>query len=225
MLTIQQQKELYNNLLANDRIYILSIEYATEVMLSDYNSSIFYGSDDIYNKLTSYASIVLKIESNNRRSEINNISRITTTLLNKLSGTTTTDVSDEDIISVLPLVFELLAGVKKEDTIVEVVIDNSWGDGKKMIKDRRITYNGNTYVVVQPHSAQNDWTPDVSNSLFTKITIDQVSGYPMWVQPLGAHDSYSFDDIVTHNGQNWKSTHPGTRTNSWEPGVYGWVVV
>lgn len=43
-----------------------------------------------------------------------------------------------------------------------------------------------------------------------------------WVQPEGAHDTYQIDDMVTHNGQTWIST---AENNSWEPGVYGWVVV
>lgn len=53
--------------------------------------------------------------------------------------------------------------------------------------------------------------------------------YPAWIQPSGAHDSYPMTRLdgqptrVTHNGQNWESTHDGA--NSWEPGVFGWVQV
>lgn len=50
-------------------------------------------------------------------------------------------------------------------------------------------------------------------------------GYPAWVQPTGAHDAYSKDDKVSHNGKNWNNYHPGVRTNSWAPGVYGWIVI
>lgn len=46
--------------------------------------------------------------------------------------------------------------------------------------------------------------------------------YSPWIQPTGAHDAYSFDDIVTHKGQNWISIVPGQNTNTWAPGVYGW---
>lgn len=46
-----------------------------------------------------------------------------------------------------------------------------------------------------------------------------------WVQPSGAHDAYSFGDRVLHGGKIWLNVHPGTRTNTWEPGVYGWQPV
>ena len=40
-----------------------------------------------------------------------------------------------------------------------------------------------------------------------------------WVQPLGAHDSYSVGRTVTHNGKTWENITPA---NVWEPGVSGW---
>lgn len=40
-----------------------------------------------------------------------------------------------------------------------------------------------------------------------------------WVQPTGAHDSYTVGAIVTHDGQTWESLTPA---NVWEPGVSGW---
>ena len=48
------------------------------------------------------------------------------------------------------------------------------------------------------------------------------TGAEPWVQPVGSHDAYSFGDERTHNGRLWRSTNPGTRTNTWAPGVYGW---
>ena len=51
--------------------------------------------------------------------------------------------------------------------------------------------------------------------------------YPAWVQPTGAHDAYSEGDRVTHPKNDvlhvWLNTHPGERTNVWEPGAFsGW---
>ena len=42
-----------------------------------------------------------------------------------------------------------------------------------------------------------------------------------WVQPTGSHDAYQIDAEVTHAEQTWTST---VANNTWEPGVYGWVV-
>lgn len=74
------------------------------------------------------------------------------------------------------------------------------------------------YRVEQAHTSQPDWTPDKTAALFTKLGFEE-DGTAVWVQPLGAHDAYQLNDIVSHNGKNWISTVDG---NTWEPGVYGW---
>ena len=40
-----------------------------------------------------------------------------------------------------------------------------------------------------------------------------------WSQPIGAHDAYSKNAKVSHNGKHWTSS---VDSNVWEPGVYGW---
>lgn len=47
-------------------------------------------------------------------------------------------------------------------------------------------------------------------------------GAEPWVQPTGAHDAYNIGDLVTYQGQTWRSTVDG---NVWTPGVAGWEVV
>lgn len=74
------------------------------------------------------------------------------------------------------------------------------------------------YTVIQEHTSQEDWTPDVAVSLFKKIGFTP-SGYPVWTQPLGASDAYMKDDIVSFEDSLWIST---IDNNVWRPGVYGW---
>lgn len=74
------------------------------------------------------------------------------------------------------------------------------------------------YTVLQEHTSQEDWTPDVAVSLFKKVGFTP-SGYPVWIQPLGASDAYMKDDIVSFEGSLWIST---VDSNVWQPGVYGW---
>lgn len=74
------------------------------------------------------------------------------------------------------------------------------------------------YTVLQEHTSQEDWTPDVAVSLFKKVGFTP-SGYPVWTQPLGASDAYMKDDIVSFEGSLWIST---IDNNVWQPGVYGW---
>ncbi len=79
-------------------------------------------------------------------------------------------------------------------------------------------YNDILYKCVQAHTSQEDWTPDVSASLWIAVG-DPAEEYPQWSQPIGAHDAYNIGDKVTHNEKKWISTCNG---NVWEPSVYGW---
>lgn len=61
----------------------------------------------------------------------------------------------------------------------------------------------------------------VLGSLWTPVS-DPAEEWPEWSQPVGAHDAYSKDAKVSHNGKHWTST---VDSNVWEPGVYGWTEV
>lgn len=100
----------------------------------------------------------------------------------------------------------------------------SWEPDTSYIFEQILEYNGELYRVAQNHTSQAQWIPGQTGteSLYTHITIDPETGYEEWKQPTGAHDAYSFGDIVTHNGKTWVSNVPGEHTNTWEPGVYGW---
>lgn len=79
------------------------------------------------------------------------------------------------------------------------------------------------YQVLQDHTSSAEWTPDTAVSLYKKIGVAE-SGYPEWVQPLGATDAYNTGDIVSFNGVLKKSTVDG---NVWSPADYpqGWIDV
>ena len=80
-------------------------------------------------------------------------------------------------------------------------------------------HNGKLYKCVQAHTSQEDWTPDVSASLWS-VAADPAEEWPAWSQPVGAHDAYAAGDKVSHNGKHWTSS---VDSNVWEPGVYGWT--
>lgn len=60
------------------------------------------------------------------------------------------------------------------------------------------------------------------------LIIPTVVGYPVWVRPTGAHDSYHVGDIVHYpniDSPLWICTQgDGSGNNSWQPGVYGWIL-
>lgn len=82
-------------------------------------------------------------------------------------------------------------------------------------------YDDSLYRCVQAHTSQEDWTPDIAASLWSKVG-DPTVEFPEWSQPIGAHDAYATGDKVSYNGKHWASTIAG---NVWEPGVYGWEEV
>lgn len=79
------------------------------------------------------------------------------------------------------------------------------------------------YQVLQDHTSAEEWTPDTATSLYKKIGVSE-SGYPEWVQPLGATDAYNTGDIVSYNGKIYKCL---IDNNTWSPDAYpaGWEEV
>lgn len=106
-----------------------------------------------------------------------------------------------------------------EQALQSIELFPKWKAGIDVKVDERYQYNGKLYRVIQPHTTQVDWTPDVTPALFTEVSLEE---WPEWKQPIGASDAYAKDAKVSHNGKHWTSNVDG---NVWEPGVYGWTQV
>lgn len=92
-----------------------------------------------------------------------------------------------------------------------------WHDAMILNANGRIYHNGKLYRVVQEHTTQTGWEPDITPALFTEVA--RSGEIPEWRQPTGAQDAYMTGDKVRHNDAVWVST---VDNNVWEPGVYGW---
>lgn len=97
----------------------------------------------------------------------------------------------------------------------------TWRENVTYALNDRVLYNDTFYKVLQAHTAQPDWTPDVAVSLFAKVLIPDEDIIPKWEQP-DSTNPYMAGDKVSHNGKTWVST---INNNVWEPGVYGWETV
>lgn len=92
----------------------------------------------------------------------------------------------------------------------------------------RVRYEGVLYKVVQAHTSQEDWTPDVTPALFVRLTPEQEDDdpttIPEWVQPTGSADAYNIGDRVIFNGQVYESL---IDANVWSPADYpaGWQLI
>lgn len=93
-----------------------------------------------------------------------------------------------------------------------------WKVGQNYVKGERVRYSDALFKVLQDHTSQSDWTPDVAVSLFVRVDDPSIE-YPDWRQPTGAQDAYMKGDKVAHNEKHWISN---IDNNVWEPGVYGW---
>ena len=107
--------------------------------------------------------------------------------------------------------------------VVEVKSYPDWKVGEAVQAGwvRHYRINGNLYKVIQAHTTQTDWTPDITPALWLKFHDPSSGTYPAWVQPTGAHDAYNIGDKVTFNGHLWESK---INANVWSPIVYpaGW---
>ena len=121
------------------------------------------------------------------------------------------------------------ANLADEKAMEVVAVYDPWTVGKWYNIGDFLTYGENgvgdpqLYKVNIEHTAQADWTPDTSPSLFKAIGLDD-EGYPVWSQPTGAHDAYNAGDIVNYNGTLYKSLIDG---NVYSPDAYpsGWEAV
>lgn len=120
------------------------------------------------------------------------------------------------------------ASLTDEQAMEVATIYDTWTVGKSYVVGDYLTYGENSvgdlqlYKVVQAHTSQADWTPDVVPSLFAAVGLDE-QGYPVWSQPTGAHDAYNKGDIVDYNGTLYQSLIDG---NVYSPDAYpaGWAV-
>ena len=111
------------------------------------------------------------------------------------------------------LIEQMAVNLEDEVALENIDVFPNWEVGKYYEADDRVRYNEVLYKVLQAHTSQEDWTPDVAVSLFVNIANPQEE-FPEWVQPTGGHDAYNKGDKVSHNEKHWESL---IDANVWEP--------
>ena len=118
------------------------------------------------------------------------------------------------------LIEKAAASLPDEDALTAVELFATWQPDAAYAAGDRIRYSGKLYRVVQSHTSQADWTPDITPALYTEVA--EPGTIPVWRQPTGAQDAYMTGERVRYpdeDGEVWIST---VDNNVWEPGVYGW---
>lgn len=97
---------------------------------------------------------------------------------------------------------QMATSIDDSDALEHLEVFPLWRTGKEYSVDDRVRYDDVLYKVLQSHTSQSDWTPDVAVSLYVRVSIEE---WPEWVQPTGAHDAYNMGDKVSHNEKHWIS--------------------
>ena len=100
-----------------------------------------------------------------------------------------------------------------------VTLFPEWAVGVTYVVDERVGYNEKLYRVVQAHTSQANWTPDVTPALFTEVA--QPGEIPVWKQPTGAQDAYMKDDKVWYPEKDTTIYISLIDNNVWAPTTAG----
>ena len=117
-----------------------------------------------------------------------------------------------------PYIEKAATNLTDEDALQAVELFPQWATGHAYAVDERLQYKNVLYRVVQAHTSQADWTPDITPALFVVVSLDE---WPEFVQPTGAHDAYKKGDKVTFEGKHYISL---IDANVYSPAAYpaGW---
>lgn len=121
-------------------------------------------------------------------------------------------------------VTELLVNLDNDAAIDNAILFPQWKSGMNYKVDERIRYNNVLYIVLQDHTSQEDWRPDVVGSLYARMLRSwEQNTIPTWEQPESTN-GFMAGDQVYHNGLLYVST---ADYNTWEPGITGnpWELV
>ena len=124
----------------------------------------------------------------------------------------------EDAIKYRNLMNLAAESLEDNDALTVPYLFKNWAPDIQYEINSRVQYQGTLYKVLQSHTSQSDWTPDIASSLYARVLIPDPTIIPEWEQPSSTNP-YMLGDKVRHNGFVWVSV---IDNNVWEPGIYGW---
>jgi hypothetical protein len=113
-------------------------------------------------------------------------------------------------------VTELLVNLDNDTAVNNAILFPQWKSGVEYKVNERIRYNNVLYTILQEHTSQEDWRPDIVNSLYARVLRSwEEDMIPTWEQPESTN-GFMIGDKVYHNGLLYIST---ADNNIWEPGI------
>lgn len=115
------------------------------------------------------------------------------------------------------IIEQAAATLSDEQALAAPMLFSRWQQDTSYIIGDRVYYEGTLYKVLQDHTSQTSWTPNVTSSLYATVLIPNPEIIPDWVQP-DSTNAYMIGDKVQHLDKIWESL---VNNNVWEPGTVG----
>ena len=122
----------------------------------------------------------------------------------------------------------LLPNLSDEQALQVPLMFPKWQEGKEYVVGDRVLYLGVLYKVLQAHTSQQGWEPDIAPSLFAKnLIVKDENGEQVDIPEFEQPDStnpYMIGDKVIFEGKVYQSL---IDNNVWSPSDYpqGWEEV
>lgn len=122
-----------------------------------------------------------------------------------------------------PLIERAAQSLDDADALEAVTLFPLWKPGAEYKAGQKVQDKGILYTVLQDHTSQDGWAPDVAPSLFAKVLIPDPDVIPDWEQPSSTNP-YMKGDKVRFDGDVYESL---IDNNVWSPSAYpaGWKKV
>ena len=130
-----------------------------------------------------------------------------------------------ELIKYRRLIVKGAKSLTDEEALEVPSLYDEWAVGITYSVGDRVHYGEKLYRCEQSHTAQEDWTPDITPALWTDVAMPHT--IPVWRQPTGAQDAYNAGDRVWYPDEGdviYESLIDG---NVWSPESYpdGWEVI
>lgn len=87
----------------------------------------------------------------------------------------------EHLYKLRDMIRKAAASLDDSDALTAIEMFAPWETDTEYVADTRIRYGGKLYRVVQSHTSQADWTPDVTPALYTEVA---EPGDGTWDKPI-----------------------------------------
>lgn len=172
----------------------------------------------IYNIQTQYANITQYVDAGRFIKPIYEIVEIEPTKEELIITQT------DKVLSLLNInLTHMLPNLTDEQALQVPYVFPKWQQDKDYAVGDRVLYLDILYKVLQAHTSQETWEPDITPSLFAKVLIPDPNVVPEWEQP-DSTNPYMLGDKVMYQGKIYVSL---IDNNVWSPVDYaaGWQEV